>query len=319
MIALKTISLIDKMLIKKTNAALVRNLVNYVLPLLLFVLGVIYVFPFKIDDAYITMRYASNLASGHGLVFNPTGPRVEGFTSLLLVLIEAILIKVGIQDVLYIIKYLGIIAGLMTIIALIRYGKAVLSSMYSKLWYLPAFCALLLATSSPYIIWTTSGMETTLFSLLVFLAIIMYLLFLRSLCKDIHLPIIDFLFVLAVITRPEGLLFYLTTLLHNILFGYFRDIELIRRRAKGIALGITLLLIYISWKISYFGSIIPLTYLAKQKEINLTTFAGGIQRFIEFSKINGNYLILLVFIICLIISIILKNWNPTLEIISKFG
>ncbi|MGQ9874541.1 MAG: hypothetical protein ACUVSL_04700 [Chloroflexus sp.] len=299
------------MLMKQMNKSLIKALVSYLLPSLLFVLGIIHVFPFKIDDVYIIMRYASNLASGHGLVFNPTGQRVEGFTSLLFVLIEAILIKAGVQDVLYIVKYLCITAGLTTIIVLVQYGQVVLR-MYSKLWYLPAFCALLLATSSPYIIWTTSGMETTLFSFLVFMAIIMYLLFLRNMYKDIYLPVIDFLFVLAVITRPEGLLFYLTTLLHNILIGYFRDIELIRRRVKGIVFGVTLTLIYISWKISYFGSIIPLTYLAKQKEIDLTTFAGGIQRFIEFSKINGNYIILSVIMIYLVISVMFKDWNPIL-------
>jgi tetratricopeptide (TPR) repeat protein len=33
------------------------------------------------DDAMISMRYASNLAGGHGLVWNPGEPRVEGFTN----------------------------------------------------------------------------------------------------------------------------------------------------------------------------------------------------------------------------------------------
>ncbi|MBN97985.1 MAG: hypothetical protein CME16_01875, partial [Gemmatimonadetes bacterium] len=35
---------------------------------------------FIADDAFITLRYAQNLASGDGLVFN-LGERVEGFTS----------------------------------------------------------------------------------------------------------------------------------------------------------------------------------------------------------------------------------------------
>ncbi len=33
------------------------------------------------DDAMISMRYARNLAEGHGLVWNPGGERVQGFTS----------------------------------------------------------------------------------------------------------------------------------------------------------------------------------------------------------------------------------------------
>ncbi|GIX44983.1 MAG: hypothetical protein KatS3mg130_1391 [Candidatus Sumerlaea sp.] len=41
------------------------------------------------DDAMISMRYARNLAHGHGLVWNPTGERVEGFTNPLWTLIMA--------------------------------------------------------------------------------------------------------------------------------------------------------------------------------------------------------------------------------------
>ena len=33
------------------------------------------------DDAMIAMRYARNLADGYGLVWNPGGERVEGFTN----------------------------------------------------------------------------------------------------------------------------------------------------------------------------------------------------------------------------------------------
>ncbi len=33
------------------------------------------------DDAMISMRYARNLAEGHGLVWNPGGERVQGFTA----------------------------------------------------------------------------------------------------------------------------------------------------------------------------------------------------------------------------------------------
>ena len=37
---------------------------------------------FFYDDAFITFRYAANLAHGHGLVFNP-GERVEGYSNFL--------------------------------------------------------------------------------------------------------------------------------------------------------------------------------------------------------------------------------------------
>jgi arabinofuranosyltransferase len=41
------------------------------------------------DDAMVSMRYAKNFASGHGLVWNPGGLRVEGYTNPLWVLFMA--------------------------------------------------------------------------------------------------------------------------------------------------------------------------------------------------------------------------------------
>jgi hypothetical protein len=43
------------------------------------------------DDAMVSMRYARNLAHGFGLVWNPGGDRVEGYTNLLWVLYMAVL------------------------------------------------------------------------------------------------------------------------------------------------------------------------------------------------------------------------------------
>ena len=42
------------------------------------------------DDEMISMRYAANLAHGYGLVWNPYGPRVQGFTNPLWVLLMAL-------------------------------------------------------------------------------------------------------------------------------------------------------------------------------------------------------------------------------------
>ena len=42
------------------------------------------------DDAMVSMRYARNLADGYGLVWNPGGERVEGFTNPLWVLYMAL-------------------------------------------------------------------------------------------------------------------------------------------------------------------------------------------------------------------------------------
>src|SRR5579871_3918816 len=44
---------------------------------------------FLLDDEMISMRYAANLAHGYGLVWNPHGAHVEGFTNPLWVFVMA--------------------------------------------------------------------------------------------------------------------------------------------------------------------------------------------------------------------------------------
>ena len=44
------------------------------------------------DDEMISMRYAKNLAHGWGMVYNPGGDRVEGFTNLMWMLYMAMLL-----------------------------------------------------------------------------------------------------------------------------------------------------------------------------------------------------------------------------------
>src|SRR5215831_17241797 len=55
----------------------------------------IYYLRFVCDDAFISYRYAANLAHGRGLVFNP-GERVEGYTNFLWVVLCSALIRLGV-------------------------------------------------------------------------------------------------------------------------------------------------------------------------------------------------------------------------------
>ena len=50
----------------------------------------LWVWRFTIDDTYITLRYSRHLAEGFGPTFNLTGPRAEGYTSLVWMLVLAV-------------------------------------------------------------------------------------------------------------------------------------------------------------------------------------------------------------------------------------
>jgi len=51
------------------------------------------------EDAFIALRFARNLAVGHGLVWNPGTAPVEGYTDFLWVLVCAAAIKIGLPAV----------------------------------------------------------------------------------------------------------------------------------------------------------------------------------------------------------------------------
>ena len=56
-----------------------------------------WLYRFLTDDAFISFRYSVNLAQGHGLVFNPGGERVEGYSNFLWVVILAGLDVIGVK------------------------------------------------------------------------------------------------------------------------------------------------------------------------------------------------------------------------------
>src|SRR5215470_4166703 len=116
---------------------------------------------FLTDDAFISFRYARNLSRGLGLVFNPGSERVEGYTNFLWVLILAALDRLGLPperaaNVLSLVAT----AGLWTVVV----GFALRTFTRSWLALVPAFG---LALTRSVAVWSTSGLETRLFELLV--------------------------------------------------------------------------------------------------------------------------------------------------------
>ena len=75
-------------------------------------------FDFVTDDAYISFRYARNLALSGQLVFN-LGERVEGYTNFLWTVILALGIKLGLGPVV-LSRFLGVALGISTLAVVVR-------------------------------------------------------------------------------------------------------------------------------------------------------------------------------------------------------
>ncbi len=110
------------------------------------------------EDAFIAFRYARNLAEGHGLTFNPGEQGVEGFSSMLWVLLLALSHPLQ-PDMARAAALLGLVCtlGTLALVASIAGGRGAYA------WVPIA----LLATNVSVARYASSGMETSLAMLLV--------------------------------------------------------------------------------------------------------------------------------------------------------
>ncbi|MGY1808565.1 hypothetical protein ACI8AF_14450 [Blastococcus sp. SYSU D00669] len=113
---------------------------------------------FLTDDAWISVRYAENLATGAGFGWNPDGPRVEGFSNPLLVAIEALAHLVG-WSAPGAARLLGVVSGVACVALVYAAGRAVVGERAARI------AALLTGCSAPFALWAVGGLETLLVAL----------------------------------------------------------------------------------------------------------------------------------------------------------
>ena len=125
------------------------------------------------DDAYIPMTYARNLVEGHGIVFYPGGERVEGFTSPLWMFVLSIFafVKLSLPAAAF---YGGILFGAGTIILTSLIYRRVFqdqnqSALLPSLW--AALAGILLVADASFPAWSSSGMDTAIYSFCLLLMI----------------------------------------------------------------------------------------------------------------------------------------------------
>ena len=134
-------------------------------------LGALLLYQFRAyaaDDAYITFRFARNLARGAGVVWNPGQPPVEGYSNFLWMLLAAGALRLSLDPLLVarIASVLCYGASLVAVRALALRAGA--SQRHANL------PALLFAAVPAFAYWAVSGLETVsvvLLALLYFLAL----------------------------------------------------------------------------------------------------------------------------------------------------
>lgn len=205
-----------------------------------------------IDDAFISFRYARNLASGYGFVFNPGGERVEGFTNLLWVLILSLLYKTGI-DFISASRVLGLLLGTGSLLGVFAIARNRIGS--SSLWaILPP---LVLACNSCFVGWSVRMMGTPLFTFLVIAGT--YLHYQRRWLLS------GIIFGMAALSRQEVLLIVLPLWITLILVGLRKGQK--KETARNISTAVIpfgiMVMGLLIWRLLYFGYPLPNTFYAK--------------------------------------------------------
>jgi len=213
------------------------------------------------DDAFISFRYAKNLNEGLGLVYNK-GEFVEGFTNFL----WTILLSVGMYfklDPIFVSSGFGILFYFLTLFVLYKTGMTIYEikagKNYKSFYFPIAFVGFALHTHGQ--IFATGGLETSLFTFLLLTGNVFLLLSDRGL----HLLTGLFLLVLAIMTRPDGALFYLFASIYVILFKY-RHTDYKTYFTNQIVLQLPFVFIFLPywfWRYSYYGWFFPNTFYAK--------------------------------------------------------
>lgn len=221
-----------------------------------------------IDDAYILFRYARNVADGHGFVFNPGGPTVEGFTSLLSVLLLVPAFRFGIDPYLAI-RVISVLCVGCTVPALLSgYRRLVSPSVYRRTWPIPPFLFLAHYTTAYHAV---LGLETMVFTALTIIEFAIWTYVFTRECRSrgagknpaesvSPATILAFFVVgfLAGLTRPEG--FAVTLLWGSALLWRCRGS---RRWIPGLAAFCALCAGYLIWKQATFGTLIPNSFFLK--------------------------------------------------------
>ncbi len=221
-----------------------------------------------IDDADIFFVYARHLAEGHGLVYNIGGERVEGFTSLLWMLICAGLFRV--TDHVEIPLYLfNLLIGTATVWICMRQVRR------------PVVFILLMAAAPAWFAWCqVTLMETGLWCRLLVLAVLA-VVGRRTILFSLLLP-------LLVVTRPESMLWgaWLILMLGWITASAEGWRKGVRRGAIPVTVFAVSVLALILFRLAYFGYPVPNTYYAKVSPSLSTNLWNGTGYLFEFMYTN---------------------------------
>ena len=220
------------------------------------------------DDAFITYRYAKNLALGHGITWNAGLAPTEGYTNFLLVVLLVPFIKLGL-DPLVVTRVFSYISAFAMAVLLFAVAK----SRYSCSTATASMIAglILLAPQTQHL--CLVGLETVIYALFLLMTFHFSAEFLVSgrLKTSILLSV---LVISTMLLRPEAVFLYLIMCSFYCFTPRTRSLSGMRPLVIGIFLVLAIGLAYLSWKMIHFGHILPNPFYIKVAGSSLISRSG---------------------------------------------
>jgi hypothetical protein len=156
---------------------------------------------------------------------------------------------------------------------------------------------IMLMANGAFAYWSVSGMETGMFGFLITLGVYFYL---KEIKQESHgFGYSSVIFLLASLTRPEGNLIFVVTVLHKIIITFksakgnkFSSL-LSKNNLIWISAYIVPAVLFMIWRYSYYGYFLPNTFYAKTGS-SIEYFKAGISYFTDFASAYGLYGLLLI-------------------------
>lgn len=261
--------------------------------ILFFVAASTLIFSYVVDDTYISLLYARNLAMYGELVAN-VGERCLGFTNFLFVIIEAGLIKTfqsiytGYDAVIPVKLFLLVCAGLCLYLPW-RFTSLRDDPVAGAFWFIS------LGTAAPFIIWTAGGMETVFLALLLVVAALAFLGIQGSSSDTSQYEIVMLLFLgAAALTRLDSVLISFPLIVAAGLKYGWRSRQWWTRLLLFFVLPIAAMELF---NYLYYGALLPGSFHSKGFKAGRSIFTFGIVHFLELLFLVNMNIIHLVIII----------------------
>ncbi len=216
-------------------------------------------FGLPLDDGWIHLVFARNLANGNGFCFNPGMP-INGATSFLWPILESVFFHLSPLPLVWI-KLFGIILHYLTLLTIYHLVR-LLGSSREK-----AFTSVLVYAFMPVILYSSIAcMEVSLYVLLSTLGLYMYHLY--RIHRGYWLLVgATFVFYLAGLSRPECFMLFFIILAELFIFMVFEArrglLAYLKEISLPVAIFISLVCLYLYVNYTIGGQIFPNTFQAK--------------------------------------------------------